>query len=383
MNYRHHVSMTAFVAGLVAWSAGAQQEQWLEYHNSNARQGYKWLEVSTNRPANVALPKDLRASACFGSWKSGMDKDRWFALDRPGKAGSYDRLFFDLNGDGSLADETPVKANSSGGNTAEFAPCKILFKGEDGPVTYHLALQSYEFDGGRIQVLASAAGWYEGMVSFGPKKYRVQLRDNTINGAFNDNGPTPSESDTLFFPGSPSMTRYVGKYLEVDGQLYSLEVSKDGAFVKVKKAEAVSLGKVQVPETISAFEAIGDAGSFQRTPSKGSMTLPAGHYRVMKWAINRKDAKGVSHTLTGSGFSSAADFVVSPTETAVLRIGEPIRPQLEASPSKTMMSFSLRMAGSMGETVDIMRGTERPRAPQLQLVSLAGNYRSTNSFEYG
>jgi hypothetical protein len=37
----------------------------------------------------------------------------------------------------------------------------------------------------RAQLLVASAGWYEGMVDFGGRKRKVQLFDNTVNGAFN------------------------------------------------------------------------------------------------------------------------------------------------------------------------------------------------------
>ena len=93
--------------------------------------------------------------------------------------------------------------------------------------------------------------------------------------------------------------RCLGKLLEVDGQFYHIEVARDGAFVKLQKAENVVLGQVRVPETISEFIAFGENGHFVRKPAKGEFTLPVGKYRIQGWKTDRKDDKGAPWELAG------------------------------------------------------------------------------------
>jgi hypothetical protein len=47
------------------------------------------------------------------------------------------------------------------------------------------------------------------------------------------------------------------------------------------------------------------------------------------------------------------------------------------------LTFNLRFEGHYGETLQIMKGNERPRGPRLTLTSLDGTYRYTNTFEFG
>lgn len=372
----------ALCAGLFALTAAAQQEQWLEYHTTSEPRGYRWLELSTNPPPNIAMPK-LRPFAYFGQWKNALDGGRWFVLDRATKGGVCDRIFFDRNGNGRLDDESAISCSRREDMSTHFPPIKLVFKGEDGPTTYHLIIQFYQFEEGRVQLLAGAGGWYEGMVNLAGKKRRVQFFDNTVNGAFNDWGLGASECDRLVISGDKPIERYLGRYLELDGQLLRLEVARDGAFIKAQKAEGVEFGRVRVPETISEFEAVGECGHFVRKPAKGEFTLPVGNYRVHSWTVNRKDDKGVSWALSGSGFTRSADFEVTAASPAGIEVGEPIRPVLEAAESKGQVRFSLRRLGPLGESVEILRGQERPRAPQLHIASQAGEFRSTNTFEYG
>lgn len=375
----------AALAGLAfTLSAAAQKEQWLEYHTGTEPKGYRWLELSTNPPPNVTLPK-LTSAPYFGVWKNGLEfnEGRRFCLDRTARSGPYDRLVFDANGNGRLDDDPVVPCQSRDDNSAAFEPAKLVFKGEDGPITYHLIARFYQFDKDRAQLLVGSGGWYEGSVELAGKKRRVQLVDNTVNGVFSDTSTTPSESDLLIILGDKGVSRYLGKYLELDGQLLQIEVARDGAFLKAQKAEGVRLGKVRVPEVISEFVAFGKNGHFIRKPEKGELTLPSGDYRVNSWSINRKDDKGTAWRLSGSSFTKTGDFTVADTAAVELAIGEPVRAVVQANEGKSEVSFGLRLLGQLGETVDLMRGEERPRAPRIHIASLTGTFRSTNTFEYG
>jgi len=66
----------------------------------------------------------------------------------------------------ALDDESPVKCIRREDNESYFEPVKLVFKGEDGPISYHLICRFYQFDKQRGQLLTGRAGrWYEGNVT--------------------------------------------------------------------------------------------------------------------------------------------------------------------------------------------------------------------------
>ena len=132
----------------------------------------------------------------------------------------------------------------------------------------------------------------------------------------------------------------------MDGKFYRIEAARDGAFVKVQKAENVTLGQVRVPDNISEFAAFGENGHFVRKPVNGEFTLPAGNYRIFRWTIDRKDEKGAAWTLSGYNFPKAASFEVAADKPAVLEIGEPVQAVLKATEgANRQMDFSLQIRG--------------------------------------
>jgi hypothetical protein len=172
--------------------------------------------------------------------------------------------------------------------------------------------------------------------------------------------------------------------LEVDGKFYRIEVARDGAFVKVQKAENLTLGQVRVPENISEFTAFGENGHFVRKPAKGQFTLPAGQYRIVHWTINRKDDKGAAWTLSGSSFPNTADFEAAADKTPALEIGEPVQAVLRATQgAKHQIDFSLRFEGRQQESIEMLREGQRPRGPKLMLANASGTVCYTNTFEFG
>jgi hypothetical protein len=383
---KHLLNTLAVASGLALASAAlAQPEQWLRYRTSKEGRAYRWLEATTNAPPGVALPK-LNGQPWFLRWSTPMDPagGRWICLDSNRKSGPYNLLFMDTDGSGRLDKEKAIAAERLDQYYAYFPPVRLTFKGEDGPITYHLLFRCYRSRERAPELLISAGGWYEGKVNFADKKLRIQLIDGNVNGTFNDLAPNAYDSDRIEIEGDKTSERFLGRMVEVDEQPFRIDVARDGAFVKVRKAEDVVFGPVRVPETISEFVAYGENGHFVRKPRRGAFTLPAGQYRVQGWKISRKDDKGASWTLSGYSFPDSARFEVAADKPVMLDVGEPVRVPFEASQgTNRQVTFSLRFRGHLGESVELLRGGERPRGPQLSLASLDGAYHYTNSFEFG
>ena len=373
-------------------TALAQKEQWLDYHVSREGRGYHYLTLTTNPPPNIKLPK-FNSQPYFAQWTTPMDPaGRWLCLDRTRKSGLYDRVYFDTTGNGRLDDKTPVGTTHSDQYSASFEPVRVVFKGEDGPITYHLIFRFMQYGEGEANLMSSSGGYYAGKVDIGGKKRQVELIDENVNGTFNDRAADMSDCDGVAIDGDKFGERRLGKMLEVDGQFYLAEVARDGAFIKLQKAENVTLGQVRVPEGISEFVAFGENGHFTRKPAKGEFTLPVGEYRIQSWKIDRKDARGATWALSGYGFNESAQFGVAAGKPASLEIGEPMRAALQIEKPlggldmrvpTNQLGFNLRFEGRYGESLQIMKGDQRPPGPRLTLTSLDGTYRYTNTFEFG
>jgi hypothetical protein len=370
----------------------AQQEQWLQYHSSReARQilgevRSQTMELSTQQPAGVKLPQFKGRKQLFAKWPTPMVKSGWLwmALDRTHKQGPYDSLYIDSNGNGSLDDETAATAYRTDQRSAYFGPVKVIFEVEDGPVTYHLNFRFYQYGTGEGRLYASSGGWYEGDITVGGQKKHCVLFDYNTNGAFNDKSANAAECDRIRIGKQGGQdTLFTGNYIEVDKTLYRPEIARDGACIKLNRAENVSFGSVRLPESIMQFSANGENGLFVLKPEKGVASLPIGKYRVYKWAVEREDEKGTRWKLKGSNFREKDAFDIAEGKEAVLSIGEPIVAILDASEREGTHSFRQSMKGRAGERIELTRNCAQPQAPKVRIQNTDGTYNRTYSFQYG
>lgn len=370
--------------------ASAQEPQWLQYRVSREPErhvggslGHVQLTPTTRAPGRVALPELEQDDPLFAPWKTPMAKDdaRWIALARSRKHGQYDRLYIDADGDGSLADEEAVKAFRAYGHGAEFGPVRVLFEGEDGPVTYHLALQLYNHNDYRRLYLRSA-GWYEGTISAGGKSWRCMLIDYNGNATFSDRSADFQQADRIRLGTGDELETYVaGKYIRLGGVYYEPVPAVDGAFISLVPRENVPVGTVRLSSEVTRLSVGGENGMFHVDANEGIFELSAGSYVTYAWTIERRDEAGVPWRAEAA--SSRDAFVVREGEETTLAVGEPLVCSLRAATQQGQYAFTQGLEGHMGERISITRRGNRPPAPKLHLRSQSGEYDRTYDFSYG
>jgi hypothetical protein len=370
----------------------AQQEQWLQYHTSReasqifGQVGSQRLDTSFEQPADVKLPQFKGHRQLFAKWRTPMVKSSYIlvALDQMHLQGFYDMLYIDSNADGNLDDETAIAAYRTDQSSAYFGPVKVIFKVEDGLVTYHLNFTAYQPRTGGCELIASSGGWYEGDITVGDEKKHCVLFDNNVNGAFDDKSANAGDCDRIRIGKKGGQEAlFTGNYIKVDETLYVPEIARDGAYIKLSKAEDVSFGSVRLPESITQFAANGENGLFILKPENGVASLPVGKYWVYDWAVERQDEEGTNWKLKGSSFGEMNSFYITEGKETVLSIGEPIVATLDASEREGTYSFSHSMKGRDGERIELTRNGAQPQAPKIRIKSTDSAYDRTYSFQYG
>jgi hypothetical protein len=371
MGNRNYILLAVGICLLViTTSAGAQDEQWLQYHSEREAQRIigdmrtVYKGVTTNKPADVNLPQFKTSQQFFAVWPTPMVKNvwLWIALDRSSEQGKWDRLYIDSNGNGRLDDEDAVAAYQTDQYSTYFGPVKVVFEGEDGPVTYHLNFRFYDYNEQNRRLFIYSGGWYEGEVTVGGQKKYCVLIDYNVNGTFNDKSLQSGDSDRIGIGDKGDQnTSFVGNYIEVGNVLYRTEIARDGAFIKLAGAEDVKYGNIRVPETITELTVGGENGQFTHKLKDGVTTLPVGQYRIDHWQIDRKDDKGKSWTMRGSSFGERGNFEITEETETALEIGEPITAGLQVQPNGENYEFSKSLRGSLGEYVTLTAGGQDVR----------------------
>jgi len=393
------IALSTFVVALLlivpVSNALAAGEQWLRYRSARDATRFirnlagRTLDIEAAPPVRVTLPKLASEEPLVAKWLTPMVETGylWLVLDQSQRGGPYNLLFVDADSDGDLSDETPVQAYWKTSRGSMFGPVKVLLPGEDGPVSYHfsLSLRVFPDDGEALRILhMTSSGWYEGNVSVGDKKYRCMLVDYNANGTFNDTSDRFFEIDRIRIGvGRSLQERFVGKYIQIDGALYTPDVSPDGAFIKFTPAADVPMGTVTLAEDVAAVSLGGRNGLLSYNVRDAAVQVPEGSYRVHQWRIERTDAKRAKWTLTGSGFPDTSVFAVSSGNRAELNVGEPLETSVAMNKRGANWFFQQSMKGRSGEAVAIQRNNQLPPAPKLRITNADRSYDRVFNFEYG
>ena len=365
MRNKTYIWLTVGISLLVLTSAAtAQDEQWLQYHSEREAARIVGdmrtmsLKLLSERPEGVESPDFKCDKPFFAAWSTPMvDSGKiWLALDRTND--KWDRLFIDSNVNGHINDENTITPYRTEQYSAYFGPVKVVFEGEDGPLTYHLNLRFYE-NGPTRRLYVSSGSWYEGDITVAGAKKHCVLIDYNANGTFNDKSLDSSKCDRIRIgKKTDGDACFVGNYIEVDGTLYRTEIARDGAYIVLAKAEDVKYGNIRLPETITEFSAGGENGLFEPKLEKGAGSLPVGKYRINNWTSERKDEKGKKWTLRGRYFSDKGDLDVTEATETSLEIGEPVTANLQVTLNgeTEAYEFDKILRGQLGEYVSLTSG---------------------------
>lgn len=352
---------------------------------------FQRIQITARKPDGVRLENLKNDKVLFGQWHSPVVKGgyRWIALDRTYKYGQYDRLIMDTNGDGHLDDEFFTMAYHSTQPSIEnylimFGPVEVLIDEDNESRICHLILGFYYND---KELCTGTVGWYEGYVTVGTQKQRCLLADKNADGTFDTKSPDLSESDLIAFGEEDNrIACSLGEYVELDGNLYSLRITRGRDSMKVSLIPAINVpfGTIRLPQSITEFVAGGENGLFTFRPNEGLAKFPAGTYCIYRWVTEQKDEQGRQWTLTGHSFGDSGIFEVSEGLQTNLSVGEPILTSLEqVSQKDAVYSFmNPKLKGRLAEEINLACDKDDTRL-QLHIKSKDGSYDRTFTFEYG
>lgn len=338
--------------------------------------------MKPDKPEGVQLPEFKDSKPMFCKWESPMlnTGSIWIAVDKSIEGGPYNLLYIDSNQNGRLDDETPCKAYASDSYSIYLGPAKVIFNTEDGPVTYHLIFFMQAYD--EVVLYSNSGCWYEGTINLDGTETQCMLVDYKSNGTFNDKGASSGQSDRIRIgPPEKSELVYIGDLVKVGDSYYELEVARDGAFVKLDKAEDLQFARVRLQPEITEVVVGGEVGLFKLPCKDGLVELPAGDYQLSEWFIERTDDGGKKWQMRGR-FGNTSFKAEAGSET-VLDAGEPVISNLDYTLQNDKYLFFQRLAGRGGENIDLQLNGSRPSAPTLRIEKPDGSYDKIFTFQYG
>ncbi len=368
---------------------------WLRYRFDKDADSYLGVSSTgfdlrnSEKPEGVAMPDFNCPEPLFAKWQTPMDANgfRWVALDKTSKMRLYDVVYIDSDGDGSLADETPVKRNYFDEYSCHMGPAEVIFNTDDGPITYHLNFRYYSYDNNYKSLSFSSAGWYEGQITLADGNVLdCKLIDYQCNGTFNDSSVNFYNCDRISFGDmGREKTPFTGKYVVIAGKYYNFSAARDGAFIELSPATGIQFGTVEMQNDIEDFSAGGENGLFFPEIIDGKCELPVGHYRINLWKILRKDDQGDSWSLKGQYYYNQGGlFDVSASQTARVPVGEPLISKLEMrNRGDKQFYIQQELTDQMDGRIELLKNNNRPTAPKIVIKDKTGDYDKTFALEYG
>jgi hypothetical protein len=239
---------------------------------------------------------------------------------------SYNRLYFDFNGNGDLTDDKVVDAGpatQSDGEgeswtTYQFPRVEVPLDIDGDKFTFACSISGFlqQQDGLRYASASlTATDYREGEITLDGKRLRVVLFDTNCNGRFDDaasaatNG-TPDgslnliEGDSLLIKapteGEPAATRMdllraqydearhrICKLTQIDDRYYELKIPPSGEKISLE-AVKVETGKITNPN--DGFKAViyGEQGILSIEGGKDApVDVPVGKWKLMSYKIDR------------------------------------------------------------------------------------------------
>jgi len=363
--YKTIVRVVMLAVGLFclpAWGQETQpqeqpQPQRLTYRHSNGiggTPGGNWGQVlpfQTDAPRGVALPKFRCKDPAFVLWTVGVgkltgpaerDKGLWIALDRSRADGPYDTLYVDANGNGSLADETPVHADHAvfrdGHSYSVFGTVRICLPGKDGPIVYHVRFKCLKVAGYPVPLVhVVSCGWYDGEVMIAGRKYSCILSDNNADARFGQYDPVATKCDQMGLhpvrgeeteqtaprqTGPQAFGGYIGKYVLLGGTYYSIDIAPDGSAITIAPAKP-AMGRIRGRLGLVLQEVRGPCGQFTCRRVDGVIEVPEGDYIPLSYETSKADGNGRTWRVLDNGCGKEVIYTVKAGQTTTVDLGDP------------------------------------------------------------
>ncbi len=389
-------------------------------------------------PGEWKLPEFTGAKQLYTIIELGGVK-RLVVLEPSKEDGFYDKLLFDMDGDGDLAEEAWATASEFSTDYSNWEPFDLTIPVGGNNTPYRLAFQAYPMqiqdENGklviqRVQLICRTACAYKGTFELNAKTYRIMLGDGNGNGNFSDlaepmdkakmsemNRDMPYQplyirADLFVLSDKEQLDYYdtcpMGKYLYLDGALYTVAVDIPAKKMTLEPTPeplaTVKLGQEATMVQLAAANATKDGVMAYGVTSK--VLVPPGDYMVAMYQSVKKDKKGDTWRMGAMATNETPIWTAKAGETVKTVFGEPYSPAVfvyqwdkenfaSGHSDGVRLNFTMmgkgkeavnrldRVAGS-GDAIPMSAtNNSRPKEPTYKIVTDDGEVVAQGQFEYG
>jgi len=434
--YGLSIGIELFVVFILTISVGADEYE-LQYKILDLRQEGvftmgQYLRPSTQSEEKLSAEPQYRSktpvyvTATFGS---DADSKYTIVLDESkGTGRGYDVLYVDRNNDEKFTDDPKIVGNirqqGRDFTVGNFGPVEVMVDYGDRTVPYYFSVEHNLYSQQRMQlsgqdgryienmnVRLETSGYYTGVVQFGESQHQIAVIDFNGNGLFNEYFKPQSDmrnpEERLYaigdqilidlngdgrFTGNKELYPYA-KYLQVNGNWYSLAIPAHGGKVEVQTPD-LKFGTIKIPDGMGScsFQLASSNGILNFEGTGQEFQVPADTYQLYSHITQVKDSS-VNWRYDAIGTASGKQFQIAEGDIFTLHFGAPIRVnvsfysrsgQYGEPKAGDTIELSLTLSGQGGEAyTNIQKGQDRPPAPTFVVVDETGKNVAQGAFEYG
>ncbi|MBC8229121.1 hypothetical protein H8E77_06195 [bacterium] len=426
---------------VLAFSVCANEYE-LQYKVSDLRKEGMYTSGQFLRPSIrseeklSAEPKYRSKTPVYAVVTLGSDADSKYTIvidESKGTGRGYDVLYADSNNNENLTDDRKIagRIRQQGKNftVGNYGPVEVMINYGDRMVPYYFSVeynlygaQKIQLSGrdrkyiGNMNLRLEPSGYYTGVVSFGESERRIAVVDFNCNGIFNEyfmprsdiRGPEERlyaigdqilidlNGDGRFergHTGNKELYPYA-KYLQVDGNWYSLDIPAHGNNVKVQ-TPSLKFGTIKIPSKPGScsLQLVSSNGIMKFEETGKEFQVPTDVYRLYAHTTQVKDSS-VNWRYEANGTASGKQFQVSESDVLELSFSAPLLVNVSyynrsggrsgRLKAGNTIELSLTLSGQGGEIyTNVQKGHDRPPAPTFVVVDESGKNVAEGTFEYG
>lgn len=412
------------------------QSFYMKVENNVVDKGSKEAETNfraivRKEPKEYQAEHPLRAVATFGGKQFG------FVLDKQSKKSQgYDRLYFDLNGNGDLTDDVPIDSktaeNIQWGNFIPAAFPRVDFKihaeGTEWDYSFFLDSDTTIHEKNlSIGAWLVPAAYREGEIVLRGSKHKIVLLDGNASGRFDSSATFTSKGEDfitrsgteILFDHEVLVGKHLGfTYLSEHRQALAKMNALGGKFYKIKVTPggdeltctpvAVPMGKITMPHTPCNVWLISEQGFLALNLRNDTpVDIPAGKWHLVGYTLWQFDGGTTGQVATNkSGTDTAAPtngvskapkiiymssfdgFACKPitvvaNQTTTMKIGPPYTPTLTVVTKGKVVPLALEVRGIGHEKVDCEVAGITQSKPKFKITDPQGKVVEQGNFDYG
>lgn len=336
-------------------------------------QGYAHLPASESLPEGEWKLPELNSDKPVYGIVNIAEQERLLVLDQKDKNAFYNRIYFDINANRDLTDDTPIDAQDAMNSGAQYYYAQFtgididtVINGvtmkyrfgvmvnywSDQPVSWGSRILNFftgsskapdSFNIQQLNLNIRSTCTYKAAFEIGDNRHRLLLCDNNVNGRFDDRGklsesPDPNyrdiwpQGDAQYIIAAEAKPDYrdgmiLTDYINLNDTLYKMDINQSGKKLTLTPV-ADNIATLELPAAVQRISMMAGEMSVAAIKPGSQIKVPAGSYRLLDYLLYKDEPEGARWQLWARATWDSPEIAAKAGESVPFPFGEPYRPQV-------------------------------------------------------